>query len=232
MSAGEKKEKWFSQLSTLECLLSVFVPTAAFLAVLIWTGGQPLKLSVPAEGVIELRENSRAIVAAAIFSVLALVFCVAVLILRRRLGKLTLAALMTGFFGISVGGIGAGNATKSVVTFAPTGVTISAPTWLGGATQTKLEFAQIEWLRQRETVRWERDWVPRRVIGRLMTGDKPGWRQVTTDERFIKLRGGEEAEVTLPVLPLGSWHEIFKALHAAGVPIKPIERIVLPQPPD
>lgn len=231
MSAGIKKSGRFSQLSTIEALLSVVVPMAAFVAFVFWMVGQPLKRPVPGEVAIELRESSQVIVAAAVFCIVALAFCGTVL-LRRRLEKLTLAALMTGMIGIAVGGIGAANAAKSVVTFTPTGVTVSVPPWFGGATQTKLIFAQIAWVRARETVRWERDWVPRRFIMSLMMGEKTGWQRIATDEYFITMKGGGETEVTLTGLPPGAWREIFTALRAAGVAIKPIERIVLSQPPD
>lgn len=232
MSEGGTKEGWFGQLSTIEVLLSILVPAAACVALLIWTVELPLKQPGSGIGVIELRENPRAIVAAAVFSVLALVFGIAVLIRRRRLRKLTLAALVTGFVGLYVCGIGPVNATKSVVIFTPTDVTVSAPQWLGGETQARFIFAQIEWLRERETMRWERDWVPRRVIGRLMMGETAGWRRITLDERFIKVKGGEETEVNLTGFPRGAWHEIFKALQAAGVAIKPIERNALPDQPE
>lgn len=236
MGTGGQKPRLFSQLSTIEAWLSVFLPVAAFLALVFWTDGQPLRQPLPGEGAIEFRENPQAILVAAVFSIVALIFCGTALLLRRRLERLTLAALITGFIGIVVGGIAAGNATKDVVTLTSTGVTVSASPWPGGATKTKLIYAQAEWLRERQTVRWERDWSPRRYVMALMTGEKKGWQRIATDERFIKMRGGEEVQITLTGMPFSArhqaWREIITAMQAAGVEIKPIERIVLSQPPD
>lgn len=117
----------------------------------------------------------------------------------------------------------------SVIRFTPTEVTVSAPAWLGGETYTKLVYSQIDWVGKRERIIWEHD--PRRTnIVTRMLGSKPVWQPKTIEECLVQLRGGAETQMDLRWGVNGACDEILNAAQAAGVTVKPVERIIQPKP--
>jgi hypothetical protein len=101
---------------------------------------------------------------------------------------------------------------------------------MGGQIHTQLVYSEIEWLRRRETTSWKGDWSPSNYIAAWMTGRKRGWRRVVDNEYLVKQKDQPETQLRLWWPLRNAWNEIVVAVRAAGVTVKPVERVNLPQP--
>lgn len=219
-------------LSTLTVTLSILGPVAGALAFAWWVEGQPPTKSTMAGNTIEVRENWQAFLAAISLCLLTVVFALLVL-LQRNWRRLRLAALLGLLIGFLMGGVIASRiAMSGVMRFTPTEALIIAPPWLGGETRLKLTYSEIEWLRRRQLIRWERSWHPVRYAVAWLLGAKPGWKRFEKNEYLVKKKGEDERPIDPGLMIQNGWHEIVEAARGAGVPVKPVERIFQTLPPD
>ena len=229
MTTDTEKSKLRENLYQIEIGLAIVLTVGAIVLVVGWLYQLPIERHVLLNGAIELRESRKALMVAILVCACAIIVGVAKLARNRR-GQWAIAGTFSLLFGLGIGGVAVWPmAVRNMLVFDPTGVTVTAAPWLGGDTQAKLVYSKIEWLGTTERIYWKR----RRHLPTVLSAkEKPSWKREVVYQYWVKEKAANVTTLDLRWAVRGGWNEILRVAQAAGVTVKPVERIEMPRETD
>ena len=229
MTTDIERSKLRENLYQIEIGLAIVLTVGAIVLVVGWLYQLPIEQHVLLNGAIELRESPKALMVAILVCACAIILGIAMLVRNRR-GQLAIAGTFSLLFGVGIGGVAVWPmAVRNMLVFDPAGVTVTAPPWLGGVTRAKLVYSEIEWLGTTERIYWKR----RRHLRTVLSGkEKPVWDREVVYQYWVKEKAAKVTTLDLGWTVRGGWNEILRVAQAAGVTVKPVERIEMPRETD